>query len=122
MLLLLTVPAVTFPTTLPVSVPYKFEATTAAAREIAESTTALAQSAYREGKTELSAVARDVKHAACTTYSSLTDQTSAITNEWCEKASAVEAELSLPKNTTGTFIWVGKQIQLHSGIQKIKIG
>jgi hypothetical protein len=34
----------------------------------------------------------------------------------------VEAEINLPKNTTGIFIWGGKSVQLHSGVQKIKIG
>jgi len=33
----------------------------------------------------------------------------------------VEAEINLPKNTTGTFIWGGKSVQLNSGVQKIKI-
>ena len=38
-----------------------------------------------------------------------------------QKNNGVEAELNLPKNTKGRFIWEGKQIQLHSGFQKIKI-
>ena len=71
-----------------------FETTTAAAREIADSACSVAQSAYHESKNELSAAARDMKHAACATYSSLADQTSVITNEWCERASEVEAELT----------------------------
>jgi alpha-L-rhamnosidase len=39
-----------------------------------------------------------------------------------QKNYGVEAVINLPKNTTGTFIWGGQQIQLHGGIQKIKIG
>ena len=39
-----------------------------------------------------------------------------------QKNNGVEAEINLPRNTKGTFIWSGKTIRLHSGIQKIKIG
>ncbi|MFZ4115817.1 MAG: DUF883 family protein [Chthoniobacterales bacterium] len=70
------------------------EKTTAAAREIADSAYSVAQSAYHESKSELSAAARDITHAARATYSSLADQTNVITDEWYQKASEIEAELS----------------------------
>ena len=69
------------------------DTTTAAAREIADSARVLAHSAYCESKDELSAAARDVKHAASATYASFADQTSAVTNKWCERASEIEEEL-----------------------------
>jgi ElaB/YqjD/DUF883 family membrane-anchored ribosome-binding protein len=70
------------------------ETTAAAAREIADSARFVAQSAYHESKSELTAAARDIKHAACATYSSLADQTSEVTNKWCERATELELELS----------------------------
>lgn len=70
-----------------------FETTSAAAREITDAARSVAQSAYQESKNELSAAARDMKQAASATYASLADQTTILTNEWCERASQTEAEL-----------------------------
>lgn len=71
-----------------------FDSTTAAAREIAETARTAAQSAYREGKNELSAAARDIGHAARATYSSLADQTAVLSSQCCERASELEEELT----------------------------
>lgn len=70
------------------------ETTTAAVRDIADSARVTAQSAFYESKNELSAAARDVKHAASATYASLAEQTSAVTSRWCERAYEVEEELT----------------------------
>ncbi|MBX9742275.1 MAG: hypothetical protein K2W99_01850 [Chthoniobacterales bacterium] len=64
-----------------------FDATTTAAKEVADT----AQSAFREGKKELSAAAKDLSHAARATYSSLAEQTATIGQEYCEKACELEA-------------------------------
>lgn len=70
------------------------DTTTAAAREIAGSARSVAQSAYRESKEELSAAARDVGHAARATYTSLAEQTVAMTDQYREKASELEGEVT----------------------------
>ena len=67
------------------------DATTNAAREIADTARSAAQSAFREGKKELSAAARDFSHAARAGYSSLAEQTATLGQEYCEKACEVEA-------------------------------
>jgi hypothetical protein len=36
-------------------------------------------------------------------------------------AKGVAAEITLPSNLTGTFIWEGRSIQLKSGVQKINL-
>lgn len=70
-----------------------FDTTATAAKEIAGTARVVAQSAYRESKEELSAAARDISHAARATYSSLAEQTATIGQQYCEKASELEAEL-----------------------------
>ena len=69
------------------------DTTTSAAREIAGAARSVAQSAYRESREELSAAARDMSDAACATYASLAEQTTAMSHQCCEKASEFEAEL-----------------------------
>jgi hypothetical protein len=34
----------------------------------------------------------------------------------------IEGEISLPQNVSGRFIWQGKEIQLHGGVQKVNLG
>lgn len=68
-----------------------FDTTASAAKEIAGDACSTAHSAYREGKEELSAAAKDIGHAARATCSSLAEQTAAMKDEYCEKAGELEA-------------------------------
>lgn len=68
--------------------------TATAAKEIADTARFVAQSAYRESKDELSAAATDLRHAARATYSSLAEQTATVSQQYCEKACELEAEVS----------------------------
>lgn len=86
--------------------------TTSAAREIAGNAREIAQSAYEESREELSAAARDMNHAARATYSSLADQTTALSHQCCEKASELETELTeyvreKPLHSVGIAFGVG---------------
>lgn len=89
-----------------------FDATTTAAREIADTARSAAQSAFREGKKELSAAARDFGHAARATCSSLAEQTANIGQEYCEKASELETAVTdyvreKPLHAVGVAFGVG---------------
>ncbi|MFI0348738.1 MAG: hypothetical protein ACH346_08285 [Chthoniobacterales bacterium] len=69
------------------------DSTASAAREIATAARSAAQFAYREGKEELSAAARDMGDAARATYSSLAEQTAVFTDQYREKLSDLEVEV-----------------------------
>lgn len=70
------------------------ETTAAAARELAGTARSVAQTAYRDSKEELSAAARDLGEIAYEKYASLADQTAHMTQQYRERASEFEEEIS----------------------------
>jgi ElaB/YqjD/DUF883 family membrane-anchored ribosome-binding protein len=70
------------------------ETTTAAARELAGTARSVAQSAFRDSKEEISAAARDIGDVAYAQYASLAEQTADVTQQYRDRASELEQEIS----------------------------